>query len=163
MYFHPWIWFCGPPRVSAQLFVDSLYWQQRLWEFRSQLSLIHCVSKAISLKPSESRTLSIHVSQYGLLEKLCEKTAASFPTVVKVPFFALCTCTYYEKRHFSLIVHVSFVQSKLSIFIYNCKTHTIHIVYWCRKFFIKTICWVRMLNIWVVLKVKNNENVSQAV
>ena len=32
--------------------------------------------------------LGIHVSQYGLLEKLCEKMATSFPTVVKVPFFS---------------------------------------------------------------------------
>ena len=47
---------------------------------------------------THGRVYTIHVSQYGIVAKLCEKMATSFPTVVKVPFFRALHLHWLRKR-----------------------------------------------------------------
>ena len=70
---------------------------------------------------ARTQRAGIHVSQYGIVAKLCEKMATSFPTVVKVPFFRALHLHWLRKRALFLL-RFSFVGKTACLF--TRRSHT---------------------------------------
>ena len=64
---------------------------------------------------ARTQRAGIHVSQYGIVAKLCEKMATSFPTVVKVPFFRALHLHWLRKR--ALFYFAFLLLAKLPVYL----------------------------------------------